>query len=447
MPIIRHYRSQSVLADGHLGAGFWQLERYQTKVFSNYNPGSSTPLTIPRCGNGFWWGYNALYYKVGRCQSTIEHGLDVVVADVQRWDGRRVRFQRVNNEWVAPPDHKGSLVVQLDAQNNIAGWKYSDNEDSSFSFDASGRLVSLELRSGVAETLEYDRASGAGGDDDSDTLDRITDNFGRYLEVVSESTGSGVSRITSIKDPDGNLYEYSYDSHGMLDEVTYPDANAVATDNPKRIYQYNSVGQYSNYWLLRGITDERGVNFSNWNYDGYSVTESYRGQVGGDIDRVTFDYSDVDRYAQTGSVQVTNALGKVETYHYTTSHGVRRLTHIERDASTHPTDASITCPAANEYTTYDANGFIDEVTDWEGNVTDYDHDARGLEIQRIEGKGSADERTITTEWHPSLRLATRVVEPDRVIDMTYDCDTGRMETRKEYDPLSAPVYSPPAACP
>lgn len=53
--------------------------------------------------------------------------------------------------------------------------------------------------------------------------------------------------------------------------------------------------------------------------------------------------------------------------------------------------------------------------------TRYEHDtARTLETSRTEAYGTANERTIETEWHSTFRLPLEIHEPGRDIEFTYD---------------------------
>ncbi|MFL0798894.1 MAG: hypothetical protein K6L80_00475 [Agarilytica sp.] len=71
--------------------------------------------------------------------------------------------------------------------------------------------------------------------------------------------------------------------------------------------------------------------------------------------------------------------------------------------------------------TYDTNGFIDIVTK-NGAITDYDHNSRGLQIQRIEAVGTTEERTITTQWHADYRLPEFITSPGRTVDPEYNAN-------------------------
>jgi YD repeat-containing protein len=67
-------------------------------------------------------------------------------------------------------------------------------------------------------------------------------------------------------------------------------------------------------------------------------------------------------------------------------------------------------------------------TDWQGNVTSYTRDSRGLELSRTEANGTPEARTITTEWHSNYRLPVKITEPGKITEYTYDAQ-GRQLSR------------------
>lgn len=78
------------------------------------------------------------------------------------------------------------------------------------------------------------------------------------------------------------------------------------------------------------------------------------------------------------------------------------------------------CPAASQAKTYDANGFVASKTDWNGSLTEYVNNSRGLPESQTQAKGTAQERTVVTQWHAQYRLPTRIVAPGRTTELTYD---------------------------
>ena len=98
-----------------------------------------------------------------------------------------------------------------------------------------------------------------------------------------------------------------------------------------------------------------------------------------------------------GTTTVTNPLGKDFTYSYSPLLGRDRITRIDRLASA-------STPAATLSFGYDANAYVNQVTDWNGNVTKYTHNARGLQTSRTEAFGTPEARTTDTVWDPAYRV-------------------------------------------
>ncbi|MGH8565177.1 MAG: hypothetical protein ACREXW_14270 [Gammaproteobacteria bacterium] len=93
----------------------------------------------------------------------------------------------------------------------------------------------------------------------------------------------------------------------------------------------------------------------------------------------------------------TDASGHTRTYAFDTLHGVPKLTSLGGGPCRN-------CGLQARDITYDANGFVASRTDFNGQTTLYIHDARGLEVSRTEAAGTPEERTVTTAWHPILRV-------------------------------------------
>jgi len=290
--------------------------------------------------------------------------------------------------------------------------------------EASGYPVRLELD--VDQWLFYDIDNTVDRFDDGKLLSRT------FIDGRSLTLGyDGISGLlTTITDNDGNSFQLSYNPRGQIKKLThaggvinygYGPLQGANLDNNllSVIYEDSSVRQYhyedTNFLNhLTGITDERDIRYTTWVYDAQGRAISSTHANGADLTTLTYS---------AAYTEVSDAAGGVRQYQLGNTGTRRVVTGITGDKC-------LNCSRSQmKDRTYDVNGYLDEVTDWNGNITDYDFDSRGLEAQRIEAKGTAQERLTTTLWHPSYRLPIKITEPTRVIDFTYD-SKGQLLTRK-----------------
>jgi YD repeat-containing protein len=288
------------------------------------------------------------------------------------------------------------------------------SDDTVETYHSNGNLLSITWRGGYVQTLNFD-ANG--------WLTSVTDSLGRQLSFTLAN-----GRIATMIDPDGRVYRYNYDSINAptvyrLSEVVYPDETPLDdTDNPRVQYVYEDA-RYP--YALTGIIDENGVRYASWIYD--DALRAISSEHAGGAGQTTIAYDDTD-----DSRTVINPLGKQTTYRFARIQQKLKVTQVDGLAS-------LNCPAASRQTTYDANGFVASTTDWNGNLTSYVNDSRGRPTSRTEAANSVPaSRTVTTAWHPDFRLPTRVVEPGRTVDFTYDAE-GRLLRRTETDTTSQTI--------
>lgn len=233
--------------------------------------------------------------------------------------------------------------------------------------------------------------------DTNSQLSTITGPFGRTLNLTHNAN----NLITNITGPDGAVYRYTYDANNNLTSVSYPDNTpADDVDNPTRTYHYEDTNFVN---ALTGITDANGVRYANYAYnsDGKAIMSEH---IGGN-DRVDITYN------TDGTATVTEANGGTRTYSFETTHGVVKPVLITGDKCT---DCNV------QSAIYDANGYPASETDWNGNNATMTYDSRGLKTNETEAVGSSESRSTVTEWHPTLRLPTRIVEQGRETIITYD---------------------------
>ncbi len=319
----------------------------------------------------------------------------VSTASVNRPDGKIHYFTKNGSSWDAEADVIETLIQLTDGGGNPIGWELTNRDDVVETYDVDGKLITLTNRQGLTQTLGYDS---------SDNLTSVTGPFGRTLTFTRNNT----NWIEDITDPDSNVYSYTYDNANNITTIDYPDSTS-------KTYHYEIIAYP---YALTGITDENGVRFSTYDYDsqGRAISTEHAGAVN--------KYSFV--YNTNGTTTVTDPLGEVRTYDYDTSFGVQRNTTITGSQCS-------SCGAPTK--TYDANGFLASSTDWNGNVTTFIYNSRGLQISRTEASGTSEARTITTDWHASFRLPTKITETDKETTFTYN-STGQLLTRTEKDLVS-----------
>ena len=311
-------------------------------------------------------------------------------------DSKTRTFKMVNGAWVAETGEvETSLVRFTDSNGAVIGWKYTNEDDEVESYDATGKLLSIQNRAGLVQTLHYN-AKGQ--------LDSIADPAGRTLTLTYNAKGY----LDSMTDPANRMYAYTYDAAGNLAKVTYPD-------NQIRQYVYGD-SHYTN--ALTGIIDENGARFATWAYDnqGRAISSEHAGGV----EKVTLSFG-------TGTITVNAASGVTRTYTSQIVNGVVQAGAIS--------EACGTGCGRSISKTYDANGNVASRTDFNGNKTCYAYDlTRNVETARVEGLASsascataltantltAPARKITTEWHPTYRLPTKIAEPKRLTINEYD---------------------------
>ena len=332
-----------------------------------------------------------------------------------RHDGRILFFELVNNAWTPDADVSDRLVRLVDGGGNHLGWEYVNaDSDEHEIYDTSGRLLKVSTRSGLTQTLAYSDGTATpprGGVIEGTTTALPAGSLLRAIGPYGRELGFSYDqklRTSQVTDSAGGITRYTYNADGMLSSATFPDG-AVRT------YLYNEPANTAGRSLptaLTGITDENGARFATYKYD--SSGRAISTEHAGGVERVTLTYG-------TNTTAEIDAIGTQRTYAFQSTVGVAKNT-----ALTQP-DGSDGGSAGNA-TTYDANGNVASRTDFNGNRTNYAYDpARNVETSRTEGLAAGggvtpQTRTITTEWHPTFRLPTRIAEPLRITTDVYDTE-------------------------
>lgn len=317
----------------------------------------------------------------------------------ERPDGQVLKFTLANGTWGSDSDVNSRL------SQSGSNWLLTTSDDTVETYTASGtglpQLNSIRFQDAYCQTLSY---NGNG------QLFSVADTNNRRLTFGYYPNGL----LQNVTLPDSTILSYSYTSSGVngsaldqLASIKFPTTPATGCT-----YTYgNAIYPFA----LMSETDELGNVFTEWGYDDFGRGASVSQAENANSTQVV--------YNNDGTSTVTGPLGQQEVYHFDTLQGVPKVTEIDRLAND-------TVPAASEYVSYDANGYIGEVEDWNGNTTVYTNDLRGNELSRTLAYGTDIAETTTTTWHPLFNLPVQISDPLLTITFVYDA-VGNLRQRSE----------------
>ena len=359
-----------------------------TKVLFEQDPGSSAELPIT-----FAYRSQGVYGSTGGAgQWTLnwQRNLDTSFATFSppqvtalRDNGSGFAFIKTGGSWAASGT-RDTLQPVTDATGKTTGWQYTVFDTGAVeTYDSGGKLQSVRERNGRTTTLTYTA---------QEKLNQVTAPSGRSLTFAYDAQG----RVSSITAPDGAVTKYAYNASGMLSSVTWPD-------NTVRQYVYEDTRFPT---ALTGVVDEAGGRYATYAYD--DQARGISSSLAGGVDSYQFQYGD------SNQTIVTAPTGKTSVYSFLLQNGVLLPTSISAPCGL--------CGSTRSSSTYDTNNNLIQETDYLGNITTHAYDSQKREIQRVEGAGTAAARTITTEWHPSWNLQTRVASPTKLESYSYDAN-------------------------
>ena len=308
---------------------------------------------------------------------------------VYRPDGMLYYFNYDNGVWVNNSD------VQEQLLQTATGWEYATKDDSREVYDDQGKLTSIRFADGTVHTLTYNAAG---------LPERIDTNAGEFVVYTYDTS----NRVSSVTGAAGRMWGYRYDAGNNLEFVDNPDGTT-------RQYHYENA-TYPN--ALTGVTDERGVRYSTFEYNANGqVTASYHGPQTGiltnRIDGVSVSYGTAATHT------VTNSNGHASTYTLDLQRGVALVSNI-----TGPGCAS--CGTGNTSYSYDPPNNLFSKTE-NGVTTEYgNYDTNGNPGYMIEAKGTTKERRKDYTYDSGYfsKIAS-ILEPSvKAADPTTKCTDG-----------------------
>jgi YD repeat-containing protein len=336
---------------------FGQYGLSHSRMYRRNYPGSAM-------FGAYWWS-SLSYPKLvtSGCFSSPDYGCEPTTVQMWKLDGSRDVYQHIaGTDGPALYSAAGSASGGTFTYYPNLRWVLT-RDRMTYTYSPTGYLKNISGPMGLSIGFTYSTTAPS-------QLVKVTNNVGKSV-TFSWSAG----HVTSLTDPAGGVWQYTYNALGLLETVTSPGASPDV-----RRYHYESSTSSS---LLTGISIN-SVRYSTYAYDPatYKVTES--GLAGGE-ERETFVYG-------TNTTTVTSATGQVTTYNFASNNGALRLTSTSRAATT-------SCPAAAASIAYDANGYIDYKLDWNGNKTDYNFDSTGRLLDLVTAAGTTSQLTTTNMWN------------------------------------------------
>jgi len=312
---------------------------------------------------------------------------------VNRHDGKVLEFYNDLGNWVSDAD-----IIETLTQVG-SNWIFKTSDDSIESYNNNGQLLSIKSRNGKVTQFTYN-ANGL--------LEQVTGHYGRTFGFSYDVS----NRLITLTTAENTQIQYSYDDvTNNLISVTYPDDTpGDLNDNPGKIYHYEDTN-FPHH--LTGITDENNIRYASWAYnDSGLVILSEHANSAEKVDLV---------YNLNETTTVTDALGRIKTYTFENYYGLRKPSSIQYDYH----DGTQAVTKSKIYTYYPENGQVKEINDYNGNVTYFEYNSRGLVTLKTQAKDTPEQYTVTTSWHPEYRLPESRTYPDRTETYSYDSN-GRL---------------------
>lgn len=315
-------------------------------------------------------------------------------ATITNGNGSRTQFFATSKGFIASPQVLATLV-----ENEDGTYDYTIKARTVYTFDSSGRLISIADLNGNEVSLAYDEAG---------LLQTAADGAGRTLAFSYLPSG----RLESVADSTGRSVGYGYDEAGRLDEVTDVRSGVER-------FTYDSSDQL----LTREDQRENVVLTNTYDASGRVLTQTDALEG-----KTTFEYVEGEKSSTTA---VTDPRGSVTKYIYRNGVLAEKIEAAgtfdraewlyEYDPATLGLTA-VTDP--NGHTTrasYDSDGNVTATEDALGNRTESAYDSLGDRTEYT----NADGVTTTYEYDKRgnlLSSSTPLVgaEPAEAATVEYD---------------------------
>jgi YD repeat-containing protein len=361
--------------------------------------------------------------------------IDGVVRSLRAWrpDGTMLGLTASTtaaNTWTTPTS-RDTVTATVDVVGTRTGYTLTAAaDDSTETYDATGKLLTIKARNGWITTLTYSDATTP--------------------TIIAPRPGL----LISVKNQFGRELKFTYDAQGRIAEVLPPGAvsgqPAGSAISPIRyvynepaslgagvpaqsqltsvVWQDGAIRRYHHEdgrWpqAVTGITDEAGVRYGSYAYDDQGrVTRS---ELSGGAERLDFAYANDANGKPTTTVTDYAGAGGAATsrsYTFTDIGNVRYPASLTAPCSL--------CGSTQQASTYDANGNPTKQIAHDGSVTFLAYDSKRRETERAVFPASYNTaatrpalanatRVVSTKWHATWMMPTQVAEPNKTTANTY----------------------------
>jgi len=368
--------SLNVFFNSSKPANIYWLHNYESRWIGGW---SGSKVTYTKGGYNYRY-YIAKFLNSDGSVSIFKGMIDPATYKV-RWKSYSNAEETLESLW--DPQTNARVAVVLRRPNGRAD-----------TYGLSGELIQRTEPDGKNVYLTYDS---------SGELASVRDDWGREMQLSSAEGPQG-GRELSVQWA-GSEWRLQYEGE-RLTAIHFPGDPAV-----NKAFLYEDP-DHPNY--LTGMIDERGIRTHSWQYDsvGRATLSTQHGSG--------FEYS-VD-YPSAFEREVMTPLGAARSYSLSPRNGYAQI-ESRSGGVCHE------CTNDTAALTYDLNGYPATQQDQVGNTTALQHDEQGHLTERTDAAGTADERSVKTNWHPVFRKPTKIIEPGRTIHLTYN-EKGQLTSRR-----------------
>jgi RHS repeat-associated protein len=333
-----------------------------------------------------------------------------------------------------PPASYTSPVLQTvitDPDGNQTTYRFNTAQLATNVTDSTGQMTTFtmdpntnNLPTGFTGSATCDACPNPSTGNVTFTLDQngniltSTDALGNVTTYTYDPT---FNKVTSIKDPLGNVTAFTYDSHG--NKLTRTDADGNITS-----FQYNSAGQVTQ------ITDALG-NKTTFSYDGFgnliSTTDPLGNTTSTVYDNVSRPIATQDAVGRVSRIAYdsldlvigqTNPQAQTTNFNYDAVGNLLSLTDANGNKTTFAYDRmnrllTRTDPLGNsDSRTYDKNGNLVQFVDRRGQKSTFTYDS----LNRVAGASYQDGSSVTRTYDANGRLVNATDSTSGSFDFTYD---------------------------